>query len=249
MSLPQSSLPVTVMAVSERRRQRPAEVVEPGPGEVHETGPVVVVTAIQLPRAAREALAERLGPGHVIVDMRDAGPAADVVLVPPASRQLIGALREHFPDAQLLVTEFTDAGLGIDFQGPVGRAIESGVDGYFVVPAMDDLATITYRAGQAKMPPAISAPQSRPRIEITQAKEPAARLLLKTATESKHGTIEIDLKTWAHAVELDSQEIAELAWPVILQILSQGFDVSAVGVDERKWRDLAAANGIDVSRV
>lgn len=39
-------------------------------------GPVVVVVAMALKPAAREALAHQLGPGHIVVDIRDASDTA-----------------------------------------------------------------------------------------------------------------------------------------------------------------------------
>lgn len=117
-------------------------------GGTRDRGPIIVVTAISLNRAAREALAERLGPGHIVRDIKEAGNTADIVLVPSVSSTLVGSLRAMFPDAKVLVTELMDDEFGIDFAGPVTRTVSSGVDGYFVVPDLDQLVTITRDAGR-----------------------------------------------------------------------------------------------------
>ena len=112
-------------------------------GAVRGDGPVVVVTAMPLTPVAREALAHRLGPGHIVRDIRDAGNTADVVLVPPVSGQLVGRLRNEFPGAKILVTELSDEEFALDLPGPVSRLMQSGVDGYFVAPNLDQLAAVT----------------------------------------------------------------------------------------------------------
>ncbi|GGN43666.1 hypothetical protein GCM10011578_093990 [Streptomyces fuscichromogenes] len=78
---------------------------EPLVGEATKGGPLIVVTAIAVEQSVREALAQRLGPGHIVLDIRDAGPDADIVLIPSASAQLLGILRLRFPQARILATE------------------------------------------------------------------------------------------------------------------------------------------------
>ncbi|MFC7621627.1 hypothetical protein [Microlunatus sp. GCM10028923] len=118
--------------------------------EVRADGPVIVVTAMSLTAEARDALAAQLGPGHVVRDIRDAGSTADLVLVPPVSRRLIGGLKALFPGARVLVAEFSDPLFGADFDGPVARSVSAGADGYFVAPSLDELAAITYEAAQGR---------------------------------------------------------------------------------------------------
>ncbi len=79
-------------------------------------------------------MAESLGPGHIVRDIREAGDSADVVLVPPMSGHGIGELRSMFPGAKILAGEFLDDRYGIDIDGPVRRAVESVLDGYFLAP-------------------------------------------------------------------------------------------------------------------
>jgi len=107
-------------ALPVRRSQENAQG-EPLVGEATQSGPIIVVTAIALKRAAREALAQRLGPGHIVLDIRHAGPDADIVLVPPAGAQLLGILRRQFPQARMLATEFTDDSYGADHGRPGPR--------------------------------------------------------------------------------------------------------------------------------
>lgn len=128
--------------------QRPGTDPPPVEGDAGDRGPVIVVTAISMKRAAREALAARLGPGHIVRDIKEAGNTADIVLVPSVSGMLVGGLRAMFPGAKVLVTELVDDEFGIDFAGPVTRTVTSGVDGYFVVPDLSQLASITREAGR-----------------------------------------------------------------------------------------------------
>ncbi|MFJ2954514.1 hypothetical protein [Streptomyces sp. NPDC087270] len=118
-------------------------------GEATEGGPIIVVTAIALKPRVRDALAQRLGPGHILLDIRHAGPDADIVLIPPASAQLLGHLRRQFPQARILATEFTDDSYGADFRGPISHILDSDIDGYFMAPTLDDLARVTHSAGRA----------------------------------------------------------------------------------------------------
>lgn len=127
--------------------ERPRDLPEQ---EVRGDGPVIVVTAMSLTADARDALAAQLGPGHVVRDIREAGNTADLVLVPPVSRQLVGGLKALFPGARVLVAEFSDPRYGADFAGPVARSVAAGVDGYFVAPSLDELASITYEAAQGR---------------------------------------------------------------------------------------------------
>lgn len=98
-------------------------------------GPSVVVAAVPLKRRAREHLAEALGAGFVLQDIRDAGEHADVVLCPPCSPQAIGRLVSAFPGARLVVVELQDLEHGIDIRGPVGRILDGGASAYYLAPS------------------------------------------------------------------------------------------------------------------
>ncbi|TYB57044.1 hypothetical protein FXF51_42015 [Nonomuraea sp. PA05] len=103
-------------------------------------GVTVVATAMELSAAARVALSDQLGPDYVVLDMHAAPKTADVLLVPPASPQLIGRLRLMFPEARVIVAEIEDHELGVRYEGPVGRLLNAGVDGYMPPAALPQVA-------------------------------------------------------------------------------------------------------------
>ncbi|MFG6200265.1 hypothetical protein [Nonomuraea sp. JJY05] len=90
----------------------------------------VVATAMELSTAARVALSTQLGADYVVLDMNAAPATTDVLLVPPGSPQLIGALRSMFPKARVVVTEIEDHELGVQYYGPVRRLLDAGADAY-----------------------------------------------------------------------------------------------------------------------
>lgn len=110
----------------------------------------VVATAMKLSAAARRSLSAELGAGYVVLDMHAAPTTADVLLVPPASPQLIGNIRSLFPKARVIVTEIEDPDLGVDYRGPIGRMLDAGAETYLAATAVPRLArqldhTITRR--------------------------------------------------------------------------------------------------------
>ncbi|GAB2751791.1 hypothetical protein [Kitasatospora kifunensis] len=227
---------------------------EPLVGEATRTRPIVVVTAIALKRPAREALVQRLGPGHIVLDIRHAGPDADIVLIPAASAQLLGALRRQFPQARLLATEFTDDTFGADFRGPISRILASDIDGYFMAPTIDDLARVTQSAGRAVAGALTSGAGSGERrpVDFLEANR---RLLLESGRGADPGAageppaqggVTIDLDAWAGALEGDARILADLAWPLILQFMRQGVSVTVVGDPPEVWTDRARAAGVRV---
>ena len=239
-------------ALPVRRSQENAQG-EPLVGEATQSGPIIVVTAIALQRAAREALAQRLGPGHIVLDIRHAGPDADIVLVPPAGAQLLGILRRQFPQARMLATEFTDDSYGADFRGPISRILASDIDGYFMAPTMDDLARVTRSAGRAVAAALTSGTGSGPRrpVDFLEANR---RLLLESGVgadpgavgEQPQGGVTIELDAWARALTGDARILADLAWPLILQFVQQGVPVTVVGDPPEAWTDQARAAGVRV---
>lgn len=90
----------------------------------------VVATAMALSKKARVALSTQLGADYVVLDMHAAPVTTDVLLVPPGSPQLIGALRSKFPKARVIVTEIEDPELGVQYHGPVRRLLDAGADAY-----------------------------------------------------------------------------------------------------------------------
>ncbi|MCX4744210.1 hypothetical protein OG455_01550 [Kitasatospora sp. NBC_01287] len=229
---------------------------EPLVGEATRSGPIIVVTAIALKRPAREALAERLGPGHIVLDIRRAGPDADIVLVPPASAQLLGVLRRQFPQARMLATEFTDDDYGADFRGPISRILASDIDGYFMAPTIDDLARVTQSAGRA-VAGALSSGTGDGRRRPVDFLEANRRLLLGSGggadpdaagEQAQGGGVTIDLDAWARALDGDARILVDLAWPLILQFLRQGVRVTVVGDPPEAWSDRASAAGVRICR-
>jgi hypothetical protein len=101
---------------------------------------LVVATAMRLSAAARAALSAELGPDYIVLDLRAAPPTADVVLVPPASPQLISGVRAQFPKARILVTEIDDDELGVSYRGPVGRMLAAGAEAYLPPATVPRLA-------------------------------------------------------------------------------------------------------------
>ena len=111
--------------------------------------PVVVVTAMALSSRARADLSELLGSGYLIVDIKQAPSTANVVLAPAVSAFALASLRRDFPQARVLFAELADYGRGIEFIGPLSRALASGPDGYFVARDLESLAPVV--AGQARL--------------------------------------------------------------------------------------------------
>ncbi|MFI9554692.1 hypothetical protein [Nonomuraea endophytica] len=109
-------------------RAAPDEVTEEAP--VDYDGVTVVATAMELSTAARVALSTQLGADYVVLDMKVAPLTADVLLVPPGSPQLIGALRAMFTKARIVVAEIEDDELGVQYHGPVRRLLAAGAEAY-----------------------------------------------------------------------------------------------------------------------
>ncbi|WP_161606364.1 hypothetical protein [Microlunatus speluncae] len=204
----------------ERHRERPEEAGD----EVREAGPVIVVTAMDLSVEARQALAERLGPGHVVRDIREAGDTADLVLIPAVSTRLIGGLRRLFPGARILVTEFTDPRFDADFAGPVARTAEAGVDGYFVVPSLDELASITYQAARGRPAAGLLGSGPSPRAALGDATGPA------DLDRGGTGSILIDVDQWPA-----DDTFRRFARMIIDQLRDQGIEVIIRATDPDGW--------------
>lgn len=117
-------------------------------------GITVVATAMKLSEESRQRISEELGEHYIVLDLHEAPSSADVLLVPPISPQLVGALRRQFPDARLLVTEIEDEELGVHYAGPVSRMLEAGASAYLPPRPVDGLgaavhAHLTRRDAQA----------------------------------------------------------------------------------------------------
>lgn len=205
----------------------------------------MVVTAIALKRHAREALAERLGPGHIVVDIRAAGPDADIVLVPPASPNLIGLLRGMFPRARVLATEFTDGSYGANFRGPISSILDSDIDGYFIAPTMDELARVTRDVGHSAVA-ALTAGPAGDRAHPADLLQANRRALHGGGGPQRQDEVTIDLEEWAQDLQGDADMLAELVWPLILQLKRQGLAVTVIGDPPDAWSARARDLGVQV---
>ena len=112
------------------------ERVEPGVEVVPRRR--TIVTALPLRADARHRLAELLDAR--VVDIRESADLPDLVLTPPCSPQLVGALGERFPGARVVIVELDDWEYGIELPGPVKRVLRSGVAAYVLADSLDELA-------------------------------------------------------------------------------------------------------------
>lgn len=83
-----------------------------------------------LSTAARRRLGEAFGEDYMVLDLVDAPEDADILLTHPISLQLLGALRERFPRAEVVVTEIDDEEAGVSYLGPVSRLLDAGASAY-----------------------------------------------------------------------------------------------------------------------
>lgn len=205
-------------------------------GAMHSDGPVIVVTAVHLSAEARSALAEMLGPGHVVRDIREAGNTADIVLVPAMSGHGVGELRSMFPGAKLLVGEFIDDQYGIDVVGPLRRALETGVDGYFVAPDLAGVARVTRDAALGKPVGVLEAGgPTMPRQQLETSDLPPGRGALHVVDPGdvrvmadQLGAVAIDDKDWIERLGLSEDQHDQLSFmlsSLIHELLAQGVDV------------------------
>jgi len=97
-----------------------------------------IVTALPLKGAARERLAELLDAR--VLDVRQPIADPDLVLTPPCSPQLIGALSRKYHGAQVVVVELDDWEFDIESSGPVKRILRSGAAAYVLADSIDELA-------------------------------------------------------------------------------------------------------------
>jgi hypothetical protein len=98
------------------------------------------VLTFPLPAPAVDRLVGAVGASVELVDVRESDGSEDVVVAPSVSRQLIGKLRRAFPHATVLLVELEDGDTGVDFGGPVTRALDAGADGYVVARSIVELA-------------------------------------------------------------------------------------------------------------
>jgi len=110
------------------------------PPEPAPEGVTVVATAMKLSDAARRRLSDQFGADYIVLDLHRAPATTDVLLVPPVSAQLLGMLRQRFPDARIVVTEIEDDELGVSYLGPVSRMLDAGANAYLPARPIAELA-------------------------------------------------------------------------------------------------------------
>ena len=88
--------------------------------------------------SARERLGELLE--ATVVDIRTPVDDPDLVLTPPCSPQLLGALKRRFSGAPVIVVEVSDWELDVEVNGPVKRILAGGADAYVLADSIDELA-------------------------------------------------------------------------------------------------------------
>lgn len=150
-------------------------------------GNVVVATTMPLSAEARADLSRMLGDGYIVLDIKEAPATANIVLTTVVSARTLGSLRELFPDARILLTEFHDQGWGIDYPGPITRALEAGPDGYYVAHGLDALPAIV--ENETRLQLAGSTRPSPPMIDAGPREPAAARPMVWPPVESGHGSI------------------------------------------------------------
>jgi hypothetical protein len=103
-------------------------------------GVTVVATAMKLSGAARRRLSDEFGDDYIVVDLHEAPASTDVLLAHPVSPQLLGILRQQFPNARVVITEIEDEELGVRYSGPVSRLLEAGAAAYLPPRPLAELA-------------------------------------------------------------------------------------------------------------
>lgn len=93
-------------------------------------GVTVIATAMKLSDAARRRLSDEFGAAYIVLDIHAAPTSTDVLLTHPVSPQLLGMLRQQFPNARVVITEIEDEEVGVRYSGPVSRLLDAGASAY-----------------------------------------------------------------------------------------------------------------------
>ncbi|MCY1137055.1 hypothetical protein OWR29_03530 [Actinoplanes sp. Pm04-4] len=148
---------------------------------------VVVATTMPLSAQARADLSRMLGDGYIVLDIKEAPTTANIVLTTVVSARTLGSLRGLFPDARILLTEFDDHDRGIQYPGPITRALEGGPDGYYVAHGLEALPAIVENESRLQL--AGSTRPSPPMIDTGPREPVERRAVLWPPVESGHGSI------------------------------------------------------------
>jgi hypothetical protein len=111
-----------------------------GPTASAPDGVTVVATAMRLSDVARRRLSDEFGDDYIVLDIHEAPVTTDVLLTHPVSPQLLGILRQQFPNARVVITEIEDEELGVRYPGPVSRLLEAGASAYLPPRPIAELA-------------------------------------------------------------------------------------------------------------
>jgi hypothetical protein len=103
-------------------------------------GITVIATAMKLSDAARRRLSDEFGAAYIVLDIHAAPTSTDVLLTHPVSPQLLGILRQQFPNARVVITEIEDEELGVRYSGPVSRLLDAGASAYLPPRPIAELA-------------------------------------------------------------------------------------------------------------
>lgn len=127
------------------------------PGVETPEGVTVVATAMKLSDAARRRLSDEFGSEYIVLDLHDAPPTADVLLVNPVSPQLLNILHGSFPNARLIITEIEDDELDISYPGPVSRLLDAGASAYLPPRPVAEVASTVHAYLTQESAPALEA--------------------------------------------------------------------------------------------
>ena len=170
-------------------------------------------------------------------DIREAGNTADIVLVPAMSGHGIGALRSMFPGAKILAGEFVDDQYGVDIAGPLRRAVESGVDGYFLAPDLGGVAQVARDAALGKPVGILGSGKvttTRPQLEAGTLGSRRGTLHVVDPDQVRHtadelDAVALDAAEWIARLGLASadqqRQLTQLLRSLSLELLTRGVDV------------------------
>jgi hypothetical protein len=127
------------------------------PGVETPEGVTVVATAMKLSDAARRRLSDEFGSEYIVLDLHDAPPTTDVLLINPVSPQLLNILHGSFPTARLIITEIEDDELDVSYPGPVSRLLDAGASAYLPPRPVAEVASTVHAYLTQESAPALEA--------------------------------------------------------------------------------------------
>ncbi len=113
-------------------------------------GPEVVAVGFPLSAEQRQTMAEAMGPGYELEDIRQAPADAALVLVPPCSPQALRALQALFPNSDIVVVDPD----GLPDRDTARRAIGAGARDYVTTRGLGELGRRLTKLATAGWPSA-----------------------------------------------------------------------------------------------